>query len=330
MNLLILGGTVFVGRYLVEIALERGHSVTLFHRGLHNPELFPQVERILGNRDGDLGKLAGRSWDAVIDTCGYVPRVVADSARALAGNADHYTFISSISVYSDRSEGGIDESSPVEAVPAPEVEEVTGETYGPLKVACELAAEAELPGRVLVIRPGLIVGPHDPTDRFTYWPVRAARGGAIAAPAPPDAATQFIDVRDLAEWTLDMVETRGLGVYNATGPDYRLTRGALLQSCLTAAQSGGEAVWIDEAFLLEQKVQPWSDLPLWIPVSDESAGFTATSSAKAITAGLRYRPLMDTARDTLAWAQERPADYVMKAGISAEREAEVVAAWRKR
>ena len=187
MNLLILGGTVFLGRHLVEAALARGHAVTLFNRGQHNPDLFPEVERLRGDRDGDLQALEGRRWDAVVDTCGYVPRVVRASAEMLAPNVDHYTFISSISVYADTSKPGIDEQAPVGTLDDPTTEEVTGESYGPLKALCEQAAEAAMPGRVLNIRPGLIVGPHDPTDRFTYWVRRVAEGGEVLAPGNPHA-----------------------------------------------------------------------------------------------------------------------------------------------
>ncbi len=208
MKLLVLGGTVFLGRHLVEAATARGHSVTLFNRGQHNPELYPEVEKLRGDRDSDLSALQGRRWDAVIDTCGYLPRAVRASAELLADAVDHYTFISSISVYADFHTPAMDESAPVGTLADETVEEVTGETYGPLKALCEQAAERALPGRVLNIRPGLIVGPHDPTDRFTYWPVRVARGGEVLAPGRPHVPVQVIDGRDLAEWTVRMVEAR--------------------------------------------------------------------------------------------------------------------------
>ena len=231
MNLLILGGTIFLGRYLVEAALARGHQVTLFNRGQHNSELYPDVEKLRGDRDGGLDVLRGRRWDAVVDTSGYVPRVVRASAELLADAVEHYTFISSISVYPHFRSVGLDESAPVGTLDDPTVEEITGESYGPLKALCEQAVEQALPGRTLVIRPGLIVGPHDYSDRFTYWVRRVAQGGELLAPAHPDWHTQIIDVRDLAEWTLRMVERRQTGVYNATGPEYDLTFGQLLETC---------------------------------------------------------------------------------------------------
>ena len=199
MKLLILGGTVFLGRHLVEAAQARGHQLTLFNRGQHNPELFAGVEKLRGDRSGDLSALRGRRWDAVIDTCGYIPRIVRASAELLADAVDHYTFVSSLSVYADTSRPGIDESAPVGQLADETVEDITGETYGPLKALCEQAAGRALPGRVLTVRPGLIVGPHDPTDRFTYWPVRVARGGALLAPGRPERRVAFVDVRDLAE-----------------------------------------------------------------------------------------------------------------------------------
>ncbi len=218
MDLLILGGTGFLGRHLVERALAYGHRVTLFNRGLSGPDLFPEVETIRGDREGNLSALRGRRWDAVIDTCGYVPRVVRASAALLAGAVDHYTFVSSISVYSDAIEPGADEGAPVKELADPTVEEVTGETYGGLKALCERAAEEEMPGKVLNIRPGLISGPHDPTDRFTYWPRRISAGGEVLAPDRLERRVQFIDVRDLAVWIVKMSAERRTGTYNATDP----------------------------------------------------------------------------------------------------------------
>src|SRR5260221_13589599 len=233
MRLLILGGTAFVGRHLVEAALARGHTVTLFNRGRRNPDLFPELERLRGERPDDLAALRGREWDAAIDTSGYTPRAVAASAGLLAEAVAHYTFISTISVYADEMPAGTDENGPLSQMPEDKAgtEEVTGETYGPLKVLAEQAAEAAMPGRVLTPRPGLIVGPYDPTDRFTYWPARVARGGEVLAPDGPDVPVQFIDARDLAAWTLDSVEAGRTGVFNLTGPAQPLTFGDLLETC---------------------------------------------------------------------------------------------------
>jgi 2'-hydroxyisoflavone reductase len=331
MDILIIGGTVFLGRALVEAARARGHALTLFNRGRSNPELALDAEQIHGDRAGDLSALAGRRWDAVIDTCGYVPRIVRHSAAALAGATDHYTFISSISVYASTREPGVDESAPVGVIEDPTVEKVTGETYGPLKALCEQAAEEELPGRVLVIRPGLIVGPNDPTDRFTYWPARVARGGEVLAPGRPDRATQVIDVRDLAEWTIALVEGRQTGVYNATGPDHVLTMGELLDTSREVSDSDARTVWVDEGFLLEQGVGPWMELPLWLPESDpDAAGFSAIDVSKAIAAGLRFRPLRETVRATLEWAGTRPPEYAWRAGLAPDKEQALLKAWEER
>src|SRR4051794_14737210 len=204
MKLLILGGTIFLGRYLAKAALERGHDLTLFNRSQHNSELYPDVEQLRGDRDGGLDVLRGRRWDAVVDTSGYLPHLVRASAELLADAVEHYTFISSISVYPHFRSLGQDESAPVGTLDDPSVEEITGESYGPLKTLCEQAVEQALPGRTLVVRPGLIVGPHDPSDRFTYWVHRVAQGGELLAPESPNWHTQIIDVRDLADWTLHM------------------------------------------------------------------------------------------------------------------------------
>jgi 2'-hydroxyisoflavone reductase len=330
MRLLILGGTVFLGRYLVDSALARGHAVTLFNRGQHNPELYPDVEKLRGDRDGDLVALEGRRWDAAIDTCGYLPRVVRASAELLAGAVEHYTFISSISVYPHFRSLGLDERAPASTLDDPAVEQVTGETYGPLKALCEQAAEQALPGRTLVIRPGLIVGPNDQSDRFTYWVRRVARGGEVLAPAHPDWHTQIIDVCDLAEWTLRMVEQRQVGVYNATGPAYDLTIGQLLDTCRAVSGSDARFTWVGEQFLIEHEVGPWIELPLWIPQSDpDMLGFSDVSCARAIAAGLTFRDLAMTVRDTLEWEATQPADREWRAGLKPEREVALLHEWSK-
>ncbi len=327
MNLLILGGTVFVGRHLTQAALDRGHTVTHFNRGQHNPELFPDVEKLRGDRDGDLAALEGRRWDAVIDTCGYVPRIVSASATLLADGVDHYTFISSVSAFASFEQPDQDESAPLGTMADPTVEEITGETYGPLKALCEQAAETAMPGRVLTIRPGLIVGPDDPTDRFTYWPVRVSRGGQVPAPSGPGYETEIIDVRDLAEWVIRLVEGKVTGIFNATGPDYPLTLGEVLETSREVCASDAEFVWMPEQFLQGNEVQPWSQIPLWVGEGAEYAGFARIDCRKAQAAGLTYRPLAETIRDTLAWAATRPADHALRAGLTAEREAALLALW---
>lgn len=322
MELLILGGTIFLGRHLVETAQQRGHEITLFNRGQHNADLFPNVEQLRGDRNGDLSALQGRRWDAVIDTCGYVPQIVRRSAELLADSVEHYTFVSSLSVYADFSQPGIDENAPVGKLDDPSVEQITGESYGPLKALCEDASESAMPGRVFNVRPGLIVGPYDPTDRFTYWPVRVADGGDILAPSRPDYPTEIIDVRDLAEWIVHMAERRETGVYNATG--HALTLGSILETSCQISGSDARIHWVDEAFLLERGVQPWQEMPLWVGDDPSMAGFAYFNVDKAIADGLTFRPLDVTVRDTLDWAATRPADHRWRAGISRQREAELL------
>ncbi len=320
MKLLIIGGTGFLGRHLVEAALQRGHELTLFNRGQSGPTLFPSVEQLHGNRDGGLTVLQGHRWDAVIDTCGYVPRIVSASAQAVANRTEHYTFISSISVYADFSKVGIDEHAPVATLADAHEEEVTNETYGALKALSEQAAERALSGRTLIIRPGLIVGPGDFTDRFTYWPYRVAQGGEMLAPGNPEQQTQFIDVRDLAAWTIHMVEERKTGTYNATGPDYALTMGHFLDECKSTTGSDTRFVWVNDAFLTEHKV----DLPLYAP--EEYVGARAVNCSKATSEGLTFRPVADTVRDTLAW---KGKDAELKVGLKPEQEQQLLQAWQK-
>lgn len=327
MKLLVLGGTVFLGRHIVAAALVQGHEITLFNRGRHNPDLFPEVEKLRGDRDGNLEILRGRHWDAVIDTCGYVPRIVRASAELLARSVEHYTFISSISVYADFSVPGLNEKAPVGKLQDERGEEITSETYGPLKALCEQAVERAMPGRALIIRPGLIVGLHDPTDRFTYWPYRVAQGGEVLAPGHPDRTVQIIDVRDLAEWIVKMVEAPKMGTYNATGPDYTLTMGQLLKTCKSVSRSDATFTWVDERFLLDAGVQPWIELPLWVPDTEEHKGFSAVDCTKAILDGLSFRPLAETIQDTLAWVAARPSDMPCRAGLKREREVELLQQW---
>jgi 2'-hydroxyisoflavone reductase len=326
MRILIIGGTRFLGRHLVETALQRGHDVTLFNRGKSNPDLFPRLETILGDREQDINKLKGRIWDAVIDVAGYLPRIVRLSAEVLKENVARYVFISTISVYRDFKEIRIDESYPVGTLENETVEEITGETYGPLKALCEQVVQNIYGMRALIVRPGLIVGPHDPTDRFTYWPVRVARGGDVLAPQGPDAPIQIIDVRDLADFIIKLIQDNASGVYNATGPDYELTIGKLLEVSKQVAGSDASFRWASVEFLNQHKVEAWSDMPTWVPDDEEGIGLSRVDVSKAIAAGLRFRPLEETVRDTLEWAQTRPADHPWRAGLTAEREAEVLAA----
>lgn len=327
MKLLILGGTIFLGRHLVEAARARGHEVTLFNRGQHNADLFPDVEKLRGDRDGGLDTLHGRRWDAVIDTCGYVPRLVRASAEALADAVAHYTFISSVSVYRDMRVPGIDENYPVGLLEDETVEEVTGESYGPLKALCEQAAEQVMPGRVLSLRAGLIVGPYDVSDRFTYWPHRVAQGGEVLAPAPPEQPLQFIDVRDLAEWNIRMIEAGKTGVYNTDSPPGLATFGTLLDTCKAVSGSDARFTWVSSAFLTKAEVAPWMELSLWLGEDEEYAALYAVNCDKAARDGLTIRPLAETVQDTLAWSATRPADHEWRAGLKPEREVELLRSW---
>jgi 2'-hydroxyisoflavone reductase len=336
MRLLILGGTLFLGRALAEAALARGHAVTLFNRGRHAAP-FPGIETLIGDRDGRLDALKGRSWDAVLDTSGYVPRLVRASAELLADAVDRYAFISSVSVYADFSRP-TDEGAPLATIADEAVEEVTGATYGALKALCEREAEKALPGRALIVRPGLIVGPHDPTVRFSYWTARVAGGGDVLAPGDSETPVQLIDVRDLAEWTVRLIEAGEVGVLNASGPARRLTMGELLATCRAASGSDARFTWVDEAFLAERGVLSWTNLPLWIPESPQGPKyFHRTDIDRALSAGLTFRPLAETVRDTLAWQRANAGKPLPeKLGVATpdltlgpERERELLDEWRR-
>jgi 2'-hydroxyisoflavone reductase len=334
LRILILGGTRFIGIHTVEYALARGHAVTIFTRGQHEADLSPEVQRLIGDRDGKLDALKGESWDAVIDDSGFVPRLVGLSAELLAPNVGQYVFISSISVYADLSQPR-DETSPVGTLADPSVE-VGPNTYGPLKALSEQAAQRAFPGRTTVIRPGLIVGPHDYSDRFTYWPARAARGGDILAPGSARDHIQFIDARDLAAFCVHSIENRITGVFNALSAPGTFTMGALLAAARESALELAKpklpisVTWVPASFLEAQNVQPWSDMPVWIPESGDDAAAAEISAKRAYSSGLRIRALSTTMRDTLRWHLSRPASEQLKlqAGLSADREAQVLAAWR--
>ncbi|MGZ5295393.1 MAG: epimerase [Actinomycetota bacterium] len=321
MRLLVIGGTHFVGRALVEDAVARGHDVTVFHRGPAEPEGFPKVEHIHGDRDGGLDPLRGRTWDAAIDTCGYRPRVVRGSAQLLADAVGIYGFVSTLSVYPDDLPAGGTEQSPTHQPPFPDTEEVTAESYGPLKVACELEAEAAFPGRCLVVRPGYIVGPHDPTDRFTYWVRRAAGGGRMLAPGPQDQALQIVDVRDLGAFTLDHVEAGTADVFGVVGPRERLTWSEALATLVDAGRAGTELAWVDASFLRGRVNEEDGELPLW---DIDYPGLHGFDARKAVAAGLRHRPFSESIADTLAWDRGRGA---LRVGLTPERERELLQAW---
>ncbi len=285
---------------MIDAALAAGHRVTMFNRGRTNPGLYPEVERLQGDRDGGLAALAGRRWDAVVDTSGYVPRVVRQAAELLAEAVGRYAFISSISVYAEPLQPNAGEDAPLVTLEDENVEEITGETYGGLKVLCERAVQDVYGDRALIIRPGLIVGPHDPSNRFTYWVTRTAEGGRVLAPDDRSAPVQVIDVRDLAEWTLRMLDNRARGVYNATGPATLLTFGETLEACREATRADAEFVWVAPQLLLDHGVAPWTELPLWVAGDD---ALNQVSIERALAQGLTFRPLGATIADTLAWAR---------------------------
>lgn len=336
MKLLILGGTRFLGRHLVDAALKGGHEVTLFNRGTVT---IPAVETITGDRHGDLAELRERRWDAVIDTSGYLPRTVRTATEVLADAVDRYIFISSQSVYADVGMRGVDETHPVKTLTSEELERANsidtsghpsyGQLYGGLKALCEQTAEEIMPGRVLNVRAGLIVGPYDYTDRFTYWVVRVAQGGEVLAPGRPERPVQFIDARDLAEWIVAMAEQKQQGVFNANCAPEKLTMANVLDQCRTIGNSDATFTWVAERFFHDERVMAWSDMPLWLPEEDapQLAGFMFVNCDRAFATGLRIRPLSDTISDTLEWAQTALSGAQLKAGIDAERERLLLQRW---
>ncbi len=332
LKILIMGGTGFLGPHIVESARKRGHTLTLFNRGKTHPGLFPDIEQLHGDRKTDIGALANRKWDAVVDTSAYIPGDVTRSATMLAPNVSHYLLISTVSVYAKMDKPGMDESATVATTTEPDAQKVTNENYGALKALCEQTLEKIMPGRATVIRPGLIVGPGDGTDRFTYWPVRVARGGEVLAPGSPQDFTQFIDARDLADFIVLCLERKTLGTFNADAQAGSITMGRLLDTCKAVSKSDATFTWVDAKFLDKQKVSAWGDMPAWLPAEGDDAAFGRVSAAKAKAAGLKYRPLDDTVRDTLAWFKTEPAEHQakLKSGISAEREAQVLRDWHAR
>ena len=328
MHLLILGGTGFLGPHFVRAATARGHMVTLFNRGKTNPHLFPELEKLRGDRRGDLSALHGRSFDGVIDTSGYMPAHVAASAKLLK-DSKQYLFVSSVSAYADQSRP-MDEQADLAELEDPDTEEVM-KYYGPLKAACERAAQAEMPAATTVIRPGLIVGPGDPTDRFTYWPVRVARGGEVLAPGRPGDPVQYVDGRDLADFMLRCMEQRLTKTYNAAGPLEATTIGSLLGSCKTVSGSDATFTWADTEFLAEQQIAPWMGMPVWVPPGSEVAGLVRVDASRAAADGFATRPTEETVRDTLDWWATLPDERTgkLRAGITGEREQAALAVLRK-
>ena len=319
---MVLGGTLFLGRHIVEAARARGHEVVLFNRGRTNPHLFPDVETLRGDRDADVSALRDRRFEAVIDTSGYRPEQVRGVTDVLGGGIAHYTFVSSISVYrAFHPHHSFDEDAPLAE---------GDQGYGALKARCEEALEQTLPGRLARVRPGLVVGPHDPTDRFTYWPRRVARGGEILAPGRPERAVQLIDVRDLAEWCVQLAEHQCVGAFNAVGPRSTLTMARLLEACAAATGSLARFVWVPDEHLLAAGIHPWTELPLWIPEGDSRmGGVLLADNRRAVAAGLTFRPLADTVSATLEWdRREGAAKYdlpIRVTPLAPEREAQLLA-----
>ena len=341
MNVLVLGGTGFIGPPMVEYLLARGHRVTIFNRGQSNTDLFPEVERLTGDRNDNLESLKGRAWDVVFDNHATLPRWVRQSAELLRGSVGRYVHVSTISVYAepeftmpnDRDEEEklrLDEDAPLAQLPEDwdGSEQITGASYGPFKWQAEAEAEKAFPGRTTIVRPGLIVGPGDPTDRFTYWPLRVARGGEVLAPGTGRDSTQIIDARDLVQFIVRLAEDDVSGVFNATGPESRLSMAEMLHGIRAVTAGPIRFTWVPAEFLEAQSVTPWGDMPCWIP----GHAVMNVRIDRALGAGISYRPLADTVRDTLEWHasldEERRAS--LRAGLSPEREAEVLAAWHAR
>jgi 2'-hydroxyisoflavone reductase len=353
LKILVLGGTGFLGPAIINYARERGHTVTMFNRGRTRPGLFNgEVEALYGNRDPNkdavvkddqgnektyqgLESLKGREWDVVFDDSGYYPRIVKASAELLSPNVGQYVFISSISAYDPAAmKPGDDETAKLAELEDPTVESMGPgyRNYGGLKALCERAAEAACPGRTTIIRPGFIVGPDDPTGRFTYWPVRVDRGGEVLAPGSPSDSIQLVDVRDLGAWLVRLAEQKTFGVFDALGPAAgQLTMGKLLEACAKATESKHTLTWVPTEFVVKEGLTPGGDFPIWVPSQGESAGFHNRNISRAIKAGLTFRPIEQTCKDTLGWWKSLPEGEERKhlAGLSPQREAEVLEKWAR-
>lgn len=331
LKILILGGTGFIGPHMVRDSLRRGHEVSLFNRGRTNDDLFPDLETFIGDRNNKLDALKGHEWDAVIDNSGYVPRHVADSARLLADAASQYVYVSSISAYASFAVAN-DEDSPLATMPDETVEEITGGTYGPMKALCEKRAAAEFGAdRLTVIRPTYICGPGDPTDRYTYWPVRTMQGGEMLWPGTPADPIQIIDARDLASFVIDCLERRITGTYNTVTPPGDFTMGALQADCVAATGADMTPVWVSSEFVRAEGLVEGADLPIWSSPDGAEAKAPLVSGERAFAKGLKSRPTRETARDTIRWWETLPAERTAKlrAGLSGGREAELLAEWGK-
>lgn len=332
MKILVLGGTGFLGPEIVESLVASKHTVTLFNRGKTHPGLFPDLEKLVGDRrTGDLKALENREWDVVVDVFASHPKWVKATAELLAPKCKTYVFISTISVFNDNSKPGLDESGPTfpEDASLDTVDQISNETYGPMKVRCEAIVRNLFPKTATIVRPGLIVGPTDPTDRFTYWPARVDRGGEVLAPGPGTDAIQFIDLRDLGAFVARLIDDGHVGTYNATGPSGNWTMAEFLGACKGATSSTVDFVWADPQWLLENEVQPFMEMTMWVP-GDDMAGFMKVDCSKAISHGLTFRPVSQTARDTMDWVKTRPDTYKWQAGLSADKELALLVKWKGR
>lgn len=331
LKILVLGGTGFIGPHMVREALRRGHEVSLFNRGRTNNELFPDLELFKGDRNNGLQSLEGGKWDVVVDNSGYVPRQVEDSARLLSAVVSHYLYVSTISVYAV-SPAPITESSPLETMEDETVEEVTGETYGPMKALCEQRVLAEVgAARTTILRPTYICGPGDRTDRYTYWPVRTSRGGEMLWPGSPEDDIQIIDVRDFANFTVDCLEAKTPGIFNTVTPLQSFKMGDLMEDSLAVTDSDMTPVWVDKEFIAENEVADGGGLPIWESPDGEYAPLSLVDGSPAVAAGLRNRPTRETARDTLSWWKTLPADRSenLRAGLSEDKEADLLRSWKE-
>jgi 2'-hydroxyisoflavone reductase len=339
LRILILGGTGFIGPHQVRYALSRGHAITIFNRGRQEQDWPGPVEELLGDRNtGDLKSLRGRNWDVCIDTPTMLPFWVRDAGLALHDKVKQYIFISTLTAYEENKTAGADETAPLAKYTGQDAMAETQETlrahmaelYGPLKAVSEHEAEKYFPGKATIVRPGLIAGPGDESDRFTYWPVRLSRGGEVLAPGDGSDPIQVIDVRDLAEWTIRLAESRTLGVFNATGPAQPMTMREMLATIASSLQFRSTITWVSSQFLEAQHIEAWSDMPVWVPAEGDSAGFAKRSIQRALKAGLTFRALATTSVDTLAWFRQQPdaRQAKLRAGLTPDRENAALMAWK--
>jgi 2'-hydroxyisoflavone reductase len=339
LRILILGGTGFIGPHQVRYALSRGHTITVFNRGRREQDWPGAVEELLGDRDtGYLKSLRGRNWDVCIDNPAMLPFWVRDAGLALHDKVKQYVFISTVSAYAENKTVGADETAPLAKYTGQDAMAETQETlrahmaelYGPLKAVSEHEAQKHFPGKATIVRPGLIVGPGDESDRYTYWPVRLSRGGEVLAPGDGSDPIQVIDVRDLAEWTIRLAESRTLGVFNATGPAQPMTMREMLATIASSLQVRPTITWASTQFLEAQDIQPWGDMPVWVPAEGDSAGFAKRSIQRALKAGLTFRALATTSVDTLAWFRQQPdaRQATLRAGLTPDRENAALMAWK--